>query len=262
MKTSLLIIDPQKDFCHCQGSLYIPGAERDMLNLATLIEKHGDIFDSIIITMDAHNPLHIGHPNFWINGSGEHPQPPTNITLNDVAMRKWVSVFENGSDASKWYYSERIMDYMQKAKVCEIWPEHCIIGSTGFSLDDNILRVVSAWERNSHVPVIRVLKGTYMFVEQFSAAHAMVKKPHDVDCRYETLMDFLKDQDHIYIGGEALSHCVKATITDFVEMWGCGDEITILGDATSCVPGFEVQTTEFLSSMSRQGVEIITTDQL
>src|SRR4051812_41626255 len=91
MNIQLLVIDPQVDFCDPKGALYVGGADKDMQRLTAMLDKHGDKIDDIRVTLDSHQQLHIAHPIFWVDGSGNHPSPFTLISLNDVtgSNAKW-----------------------------------------------------------------------------------------------------------------------------------------------------------------------------
>ena len=52
MKTVLLIVDMQNDFCLPSGSLYVPGAEKDVERLSRLIKKKTTVIDKIILQMN------------------------------------------------------------------------------------------------------------------------------------------------------------------------------------------------------------------
>ena len=69
MKNSLLIIDPQNDFCSPEGSLFVKGAEEDCRSIKKVLENLDKKIDSIIITMDMHHFYDISHPGFWPPGS-------------------------------------------------------------------------------------------------------------------------------------------------------------------------------------------------
>ena len=84
----LLIIDPQVDFCHPQGSLCVQGADQDMQNLTTFIQTHLDSISQIHVTLDSHQRLDIAHPLFWTNKQGNSPAPFTQITADDVKQGK------------------------------------------------------------------------------------------------------------------------------------------------------------------------------
>ena len=54
MKTVLLVVDMQNDFCLPSGSLYVPGAEKDVERLSRLIKEKMTVIDKIILTADGH----------------------------------------------------------------------------------------------------------------------------------------------------------------------------------------------------------------
>ena len=65
VKTHLVIIDPQNDFCDPAGALYVPGAERDIEALATLLDRIGDKLEDVHVTLDSHRKVDISHPMWW-----------------------------------------------------------------------------------------------------------------------------------------------------------------------------------------------------
>ena len=56
MKNILLIIDPQNDFI--TGTLTVSGAKQKMMKLSDYIEKKGELYDEIFITLDSHPKSH------------------------------------------------------------------------------------------------------------------------------------------------------------------------------------------------------------
>ena len=59
MKTVLLVVDMQNDFCLPSGSLYVPGAEKDVERLSRLIKEKMTVIDKIILTADEHHVMDI-----------------------------------------------------------------------------------------------------------------------------------------------------------------------------------------------------------
>ena len=91
-KIHLLIIDPQNDFCDPQnGNLYVPGAEQDMLRLATMVDRLRDKLADIHVTLDSHHMVDIAHPVFWRNSNGENTAPFSQITAADVLAGTWTT---------------------------------------------------------------------------------------------------------------------------------------------------------------------------
>ena len=78
MNVHCLIIDPQNDFCDPEkGSLYVPGADEDMMRLAKMVDRLRDKLTDIHVTLDSHHTVDIAHPVFWIDGSGPASAPST-----------------------------------------------------------------------------------------------------------------------------------------------------------------------------------------
>ncbi len=86
-KAKLFIIDPQYDFCNSNGTLYVPGADKDMVRLSGMIKNNIKQIDDIHLTLDSHNRLHIAHPIWWVDNLGNHPDPFTIISAEDVPFK-------------------------------------------------------------------------------------------------------------------------------------------------------------------------------
>ena len=157
--TTLLLIDVQKDF-HPGGSLAIPTASSDAQRTAQFIRQNASSIHRIVATMDSHQKLHIAHPCFWKNDKGEHPNPFTVISNEDVVTGKWIprsdltfpvvphgvmmddAVLATGGDVPEKLHGEAgSLDILQwcieytkrleskgRFQLC-IWPEHCLIGT-------------------------------------------------------------------------------------------------------------------------------------
>jgi len=260
LSTHLLIIDPQIDFMDLPGaSLPVRGADADMRRLAAFIRSNGDAIDGITLTFDTHELLDIGHPGFWRTSKGQVPPPFTQASHADVAAGGLVP-----ADPA---HLPRVLDYLQKLEAQGryrhmIWPVHCQIGTLGHTLHPEILEACNAWEAGTGRPVMRVLKGLNRFTEHYSAVRAEVVDPQDPHTATNLgLLDVLLSAHRLLVAGEALSHCVKATVEDVVAAMDPRDtgKVTLLTDAMSPVPGFEAQGDAFLHAMSAAGVRLATT---
>lgn len=64
------------------------------------------------------------------------------------------------------------------------------------------------------------------------------------------------------MGGEALSHCVRYTLTDILKHWREGTEekkkIVLLEDGSSPVVGYEESARGFVNAMRDEGVTVTT----
>jgi nicotinamidase-related amidase len=234
-KSLLLIIDAQYDFCHAKGSLYVPGAEKDMERLASFIGNNGEKFSNIVLSQDTHQVIDISHPAFWINKHGGHPAPFTQISVEDVENDVWTSVF--GKDTVLTYLKE--LD-RQGEFPHVIWPEHCIEGSKGAAIVDVVMEAVKNWARarNQYFKVIQ--KGKSPFTEHFGIMQANVPIDNDADTQFNIpLLDLFAGYDTVYIAGEAQSHCVACTVKQLLAYPDIADRIIILKNCMSAVPGFE-----------------------
>jgi nicotinamidase/pyrazinamidase len=163
MKTLLFITDMQNDFCRPDGSLYVKGAEGDVIRLANFINIFSYKIDHIIMTQDNHQVLDISHPGYWEDNEGNPPAPFTPISTDDVKKGIWKPRFMK-DEAIK--YIHKLESQGEFPHV--IWPEHCIIGSYGAAIVDEIMKPVEVWARKGHFFDV-VVKGTNTITEHFGA---------------------------------------------------------------------------------------------
>ena len=261
MSVSLLIIDPQVDFCDPErGALYVPGAEKDMTRLSEMIRRLGARIDAIYVTLDSHHTVHIAHPIFWQDATGAHPHPFTPISAAEVEAGIWKTTLPE--------HQERALEYVQALErtakyTLLIWPCHCLIGSIGHAVQPELFAALQSWE--SHFAIVHyVEKGSNIWTEHYSAIRAEVPDPEDESTeRNEGLLEELRKADTILIAGEAGSHCVANTVRDIADAFGHAEEISklvLLTDAVSAVTGFEAQQAEFLSELIQRGMCVATTE--
>lgn len=213
MKSALIIIDAQFDFCSPQGSLYVPGAEEDVKRIAQFIATHGEQIDEIFITLDTHHTMDIAHPLFWEDPNGNTVAPFTLITSSAVSAGKWIPR----------YHKEYVLEYL---KTLEnegefqhfIWPEHCLIGSRGASLDETIMHAVLSWTHTKQRDYKAIVKGTNPLTEHFGVFKAQVYVDNAPETKLnKTFLNELGHFDNIFITGEARSHCVATSVKQIVQ---------------------------------------------
>lgn len=246
----LLIVDPQNDFCHPDGALYVPGAQEDMLRLAEFVIQNKQQISQIIITRDEHQVNDISHPSFWCNEFGEFPAPYTSISLQDVEQKRWYPLFMN--DEVKQY----LYDLEQSGEMAHvIWPEHCLAGSWGAAIDDNVMEAVADWARDGHFYTI-VSKGQNPLTEHFGALRANVMRQDDSSTQVNhRLVSYLAEASHIIIAGEARSHCVANTLKQMMEQPAIQGQIILLSDCMSNVEGMEDVADSIYNKAIETGVQ-------
>lgn len=253
MKTELLLIDLQNDFCSPLGSLYVPNAEKDCNNTAKFIHKNIDKIHGITITLDTHPFFHIAHPIFWKCKDGSIPSVYTQITLEAFSKGEYIPVEKNLYDRVKSYLEQ--LEQTGKYSLI-LWPPHCLQATWGSCIQQEVWDAVHKWE--CYIPgrkVNYVTKALNPLTEHYSAIQAEVPDPEDPNTSTNySLIEYLKSKD-IYVAGEALSHCVANTISDLVSHISA-ENITLLSDCTSNVSGFDEQGNAFLDKLSKKGMKI------
>lgn len=262
-KIHLLIIDPQVDFCDPTGSLYVPGAEKDMQRLAEMVNRLGHKIAQIHVTLDSHRLNDIAHPNFWKDGMGKQPNPFTLINVADVTNGKWTPSLPG-------LYT-KALDYVKALEnggkfPLVIWPVHCLIGSSGTQVLPVLFDAITKWEASKAGRYCNyVTKGSNPLTEHYSVFAAEVVDPTDPSTQLNTeLIGLLADPDvtQILIAGEAASHCVRNSLYDLIQNFPDPEyakKMVILEDAMSSVPGFEKVGDDFFNGMKTKGVQFSTT---
>lgn len=263
MRTQLFIIDPQRDFCDPSGTLYVPGADKDMDRLAAFIQKEGRNITQIGVTLDSHHQMHIGNPLWWFTKDGKHPSPFTIIRAEDIQTGTWQVTLPQLTDWSLQYLTQ----LEQKGRVHCVWPFHCLIGTEGHSICHPLQEAIMEWENKTHRIAQCVTKGSNPRVEHFSVFRSEIPDPSDPSCLLNMkLVEQIEKADRILIAGEALSHCVLSSVRDLLESFGSAESVrktTLLIDGTSSVPDppgapglFSNPTKQFLADMKAKGMKI------
>jgi nicotinamidase-related amidase len=274
---ALLIIDPQNDFCDLPPdwcpvnplsgqtiapALPVSGAHTDMLRLADLIRQGTDGISAITLTLDAHHRFDIAHPTFWKTGAGGPVSPFTSITAAQV---------RGGSFAPKDpAMLPRVLAYLDELErraryTLMVWPVHCEIGSWGQAIHPALKAACNDWEERHLAVAQKVSKGSNPWTEHYSALQAEVPDADDAATQLNrTLIADLDRADLILIGGEASSHCVRATTEHLADNLPSGQrsKLVLLTDCMGPVGGFEAQHGEFLADMTRRGVRLATSAEM
>jgi nicotinamidase-related amidase len=261
LKTHLVIIDPQNDFCRSDGALFVQGADKDMERLAGMINRCKEKLYDIHVTMDSHHLFHVAHPNAWVDSNGNNPAPFTMITSSDVISGKWRAscpAFQN-----KW------LEYVQSLEkngryVLVIWPPHCLIGSEGHNIYKSVWDELTGWEKKFPGNIVDyITKGSNYSTEHYSAVQSDVPDPSDsstsLDMSPSGIINTLAKADVIALAGEALDYCMANTITDIANNFGEDNikKMVLLKDCTSSItPGGDKETA-FLNDLTTRGMRVM-----
>ena len=249
----LLLIDMQNDFCHPEGSLYVPGAEEDAKRVAAFIRNNAGQISHITMTQDNHQVKDISHPSFWVDEHGRYPEPLTRISSDDIIKGKWQARFQQDHAHQYIHKLEEQGDYPHT-----IWPEHCLEGSFGAAGNQQVMESVADWARDQGKFYELVRKGTNPYTEHFGALKANVPIAGEPETQLnEDLVARLRGFDRIFLAGEARTHCVAYTLRQLNAFEDIVSKITILEDGMSNIPGFEEQAEPTYKEAMTKGASLL-----
>lgn len=259
---TLLVIDPQNDFCDPQGSLFVPGAGEDMQRLAGFIRSARPRLGEVVVTLDSHPSVAIERPTFWVRGEGGPVAPFTQITHAQVAAGEYAPI-----DSS---LRPRVLSYLETLESqgrykLMVWPVHCVIGAWGHNIHDAVLAAVGGWEVQVQRGAFKVLKGQNPLTEQYSAVRAEVPSPDDplTQTNRQLIEKCRPRSGLLLVAGEAASHCVAATLDHLFEEFSDEEieRVVLLKDCMSPVTGFESNAQAFCDRVVARGARVLTSTQ-
>jgi nicotinamidase-related amidase len=282
-KIDLVLIDPQNSFCKVvpaseqqlrhDGELCVSGAWDDMERVAGVIDRLRGKLNDIHVTLDSHHHLHVAHPCWYKDSSGNQPLPFT-IMREENGSIVGSRFDSNGNQHDVGEYTcfkpsvhKRTLDYLRTLSANNryphcIWPPHCLIGTQGHNVVPHVYEALLNWEKENFAAVDFVTKGSNFFVEHFSAVKAEVVDPEDPSTQLNTdFINTLMEADEVIFAGEAGSHCLANTVRDIADSFKDDSFIkkcVLLTDGTSPVPGFESYQQKFISDMTARGMKTST----
>lgn len=268
-------MEPSQQHVLHDGELCVPGAWDDMQRVAKLLDRSGDKFEVISVTMDSHNVMHVSHPAWYKDSKGNVPAPFT--IMREENGNIIGSVFKNGSFHDVGEYvcclpslHKRTLQYLRDLKIGNryphcIWPTHCLIGTPGHNIVPELMEQLVKWEERNKDTINFVAKGSNPYVEHFSAVRAEVVDPNDEKTMLNSnFISLLMEADEVVFAGEAGSHCLANTVRDIAEQFVSNNDefikkCVLLSDGTSPVPGFESYQESFIKDMTARGMKLSTT---
>lgn len=259
---AVVLVDYQHDFVDPSGTLYVPGSEVDVARFLTWFYANAHRITTIYASLDTHIPFQIFYSSWWINPrTGEHPQPFTVITGQDVDNRAWVPLLE-----PEWslHYVHELQEKARKDLM--IWPYHTMQGTLGHMLVSPISEAIAWHSAARQTQPVYIEKGLTTRTEFYGIFGAEVLDPQSPESNLNVpLLDAVMRHDRVYIAGEAKSHCVLETERQIVDQYrGQPDmlhKLYFLKDCTSSVQhpliDFDTLAEQELERMQEQGVNIV-----
>ncbi|MDA3812481.1 MAG: isochorismatase family protein [Spirochaetaceae bacterium] len=260
-KIDLLIIDAQNDFCEPEGALYVNGAENDCKRLAEFINRNSALFSNLYVTLDSHHNYDIAHPLYWIDTEGNHPDPFTIITEEDVKSGKWITNREEEREQGLRYV--RTLSEKGKYSLC-IWPPHCLIGSWGTQIQENVFKALNSWEIKNRTPVNTIYKGINPGTEHYGAFEAEVPQLDDKKTEMNlNIINELNQSDLILLAGQALDFCVANTVRQLASVLGDKNiqKMVLLKDCCSSVDPGSGLADQFIKELNIKGMKVINSSE-
>ncbi|HEX2347667.1 MAG TPA: hypothetical protein VHI51_04445 [Ktedonobacterales bacterium] len=260
---ALVLVDAQHDFIDPAGTLAVPGAQDDLARLLGWFYRYADRVTQVYASLDTHLPSHIFYSAWWIDPrTGQHPQPFTAITVEDVARGVWAPTVE-----LEW--SARYLSALreQARKDLMIWPAHTMEGTLGHMLSAPLSEAIAWHSAARQTQPIYISKGRTARTEFYGMFGAEVPDPADASSSLNTpLLDAVLRHDRIYIAGEAKSHCVLETARQLVAYVGDDPQtlgrIHLLRDCMSAVAhpsiDFDALAEAKFAQMAQRGVRLVT----
>ncbi len=265
-KSALLLIDIQNDFClperrikvtndpkddivFPQGALYVKGAENDVKRIVDFIDRNKSQINYIGLTQDTHQVIDISHPSYWQDKDGNNPGHFTSISSSQIRSGEWTPRYM--PHESLKYVEE--LERQKEFPHC-IWPEHCIVGSTGAAIVDELMTAVKNWARQGRFFQV-IQKGEHPLSEHFGAFRANIPVQNAPATQLnQYLINTLEKYNEIYFAGEASSHCVANTLKQAMEFPQLASKFIILEDGMSPVPGFETLADPIYAQARQMGI--------
>lgn len=258
-KVCVVAVDVQNTFCIPGFELYVggrsgTGAVDDNRRLSQFIYRNLNAITQICPTMDTHQVMQIFHPLHLINDRGEHPQPFTLISMEDVEKGVWRfnPALCHSFQINEEYGQRHLLHYTKQLRGggkydLTIWPYHGMLGGIGHALVASVEEAIFFHSVARYTQPDFHVKGDRPFTEHYSVLGPEVLKGPEgetIGQKSDKFFRKLLDFDAVIIAGQAKSHCVAWTIDDLLEDIIAQDrrlveKVYLLDDCTSpvVVPG-------------------------
>lgn len=265
MRTHLLVIDPQNDFCDIAGAaLPVAGARADLERLAAFIAQAAGRLQGITVTLDSHPSVAIERTTFWQQADGQAVAAFTWLTAELVRTGRYLPRSRDPQVRARALATLEAMT--AQAGGMTLWPVHCVTGTWGHNVYAPLAEQLAQWEFEQQRPVRKVLKGEHPLTEHFGVFKADVPLPDAPATQFNAdLLHAIYDETDLVIwAGQASSHCVAASFRQAMQgLDPSGRTVrhVLLRDCMSPVPGFEAAADAFFEEARHAGAELLTVAQ-
>lgn len=228
----LVLIDVQNTFCMPDYELFVAGrsgtgAVDDNRRLCRFLYRNLGAITRVYATLDTHQPIHIFHRLFLVDADGNHPEPMTQITHEDVIEGRWrfnEKVAESlGIDPE--YGQEHLEHYTRSLAddskfELTVWPYHSMLGGLGHAMVPAVHEAVFFHSVARYAQPEILIKGRQPLTENYSALGPEVETGPDgtrIGEKNELLVRAARRHDALIVAGQAQSHCLNWTVSDLID---------------------------------------------
>lgn len=270
-KLCLLAVDVQNTFCIPDFELFVAGrsgtgAVDDNRRLCEFIYRNLGQITRIFPSLDTHRAMQIFHAAWLVDERGDHPDPHTNISHQDVETGRWRvnPAVAEALDIPVEYAARHLEHYAKRLEEVAkydltIWPYHAMLGGISHALVSAVEEVVFFHGIARYSQPEFQVKGENPLTEHYSMLGPEVTEGPEgerIDEKNDQLVSRLREFDAVVVAGQAKSHCLAWTIDDLLED-DDGRELAertyLLQDCTSpvVIPGVVDYTDEADAAFAR-----------
>lgn len=232
MRNCFLILNPQNDYCHPNGSLF-SRTEKDFIDeLSVLIQNNLKDIDGIVVSLDTHNVMDINHPCYWVDINNKKPEPFTQISKKEVKGRRYTVFMPNVPESIVLEKQKMVVEYLTDlesiGKKHEILPYRCVQGTWGCNIEQKLNDSLFSWSIQKGRDYILHRKGMYPHVQFFGSFEAEVpdpKAPETTIVSSQNIMSYMDTFERVFLCGtisqvnHTLSQIIKIVRdTNFVDL--------------------------------------------
>jgi nicotinamidase-related amidase len=232
VRVCLLAVDVQNTFCIPGFELFVAGrsgtgAVDDSRRLCEFVYRNLATITQIIPSLDTHHAMQVFHAIWLVDEQGNHPEPYTLISAEDVEAGRWraneqvAEALGIGPDYAARHLAHYTRRLAEGGKYdLTIWPYHALLGGIGHALVSLVEEAIFFHGIARYSRPDFEIKGESPLTEHYSMLGPEVTEGPDGDRLggiNTWLVDKLLSFDAVVVAGQAKSHCLAWTIDDLLQ---------------------------------------------
>jgi nicotinamidase-related amidase len=282
IRICLVAVDVQNTFCIPEFELFVSGrsgmgAVEDNVRLCEFIYQNMDKITEIAPTLDTHTAAQIFHAIFLVDDEGNHPDPMTLVSADDIESGRWkfnpaladsLGIHKEDGRKHLAFYTTELQS--RGKYELTIWPYHAMLGGIGYALVSAVEEAIFFHNIARYSSPDFIIKGGNPLSEHYSAVGPEVLEDsygNEIAERNNKFIQKVNQFDVIIVAGQAKSHCVAWTVSDLLDDilsldTKLAERIYLLEDCTSpvVVPGiidFSEQADQAFERFANAGMHLV-----